>query len=224
MAPLTDYYEEAASSDNRKHSAKRLYHAVRKCDSLKAPAIFFDWVDCNFYVDNDENEGVVDWKSFEQLVDAVNYLTLKQLPKRQRNLHPLDARVSAAAGETTTPPHVDSQQKSHLKESFIVEPAEATGAAFKKTVPVPTKIFHSQASLPTSSLVTSMVEQEVGVAGKGEEEACWTEKYQLLKAFQAEYGTCDCYAIGKYSSEKYKDLYKWVRIDAILGIFGHVLL
>jgi hypothetical protein len=202
MAPLTNNYD-AAAPGNRKPSAKRLYHAVRKCDSLKAPAIFFDWEDCNFYVDNDENEGVVDWKSFEHLVEAVKYLTLKEVPKpkpkRQRNVHPLDVLVSAI-GQTPTP-DVDDQ---HQPKSFIAPPVtnnKTPEVASKKILHIPTKLFNLQAHLPTSLA-------EVGV---GKREEIWNEKFQLLQVFQAEYGTFDCAAMGACSSEKYKGLRNWVR-------------
>jgi hypothetical protein len=209
MAPLIDYYDHAAASDNRKQSAKKLYHAVRKCDSLKAPAIFFDWEDCNFYLDNDENEGAVDWKSFEQLFDAVKYLTLKEVPQ-QRNRHPLDVIVSAAVGETTTTPDVDSQRKSsHLNESLKI-PKAAAAAASKKISPVPTKLFSSPAaSSPNTNSLAA--ETAAGLLLEGIKEDTWKQKFQLLTAFQAEHGTCDCFAIGQADSDKYKGLYKWVR-------------
>jgi hypothetical protein len=335
MAPLIDYYD-AAASDARKHSAKRLYHAVRKCDSLKAPAIFFAWEDCNFYVNNDENECVADWKSFAQLVDAVKYLTLKEVPKRQAKLHPLDVFVSAI-GETTAR-DVDGQRMSHLraKESFIIAASAATvvtnnktpgaafrktlaiptklsnipasftkspakkrqeiwnfshlsaeesfiiaasaasvvtnnktpGAAFMKTLAIPTKLYNIAASaatvatnnktpgaafrktlaIPTklsniaasaATLVTnnktpgaalmetlaiptklSNIPASYTKSPAEKRQEIWNEKFQLLKIFQAEYGTCDCCAIGKDSSEKYKGLHTCVRtIRLVPGIY-----
>lgn len=183
----------AAASENKKHSAKRVYHAVRKCDSLKAPAIFFAWEDCNFYVDNDENEGVVDWKSFEQLVDAVKYLTVKEVPKRQGNIHPSDVPVHVSAepvGETASPDrldHVDyrSQRKSRLNESIIA----------------------ASATTPISASFT----KRLSLAEKHEAEESWIENFRLLLAFQAEHGTCNFCAIVKDTSEKYKGLPTWVR-------------
>jgi hypothetical protein len=214
MASLIDCHN-AASSD-----PKRLYHAVRKCDSLKAPAIFFGWEDCNFYVDNDENEGVVDWESFEQLFDAVKYLTLKEVPTRQGNMHPSDYDRVSAAGKAAAR-DVEGQRKPHLKnESFIATSAatvtnnETPGAAFMKTLVIPTKLFN----IPASSKTMLAKDRE------RKREETWNEKFQLLKAFQAEYGTCDCCVIGKDSSEKYKGLHTWVRtIKFVQGIFGTAL-
>ena len=205
---------------NRKHSAKRLYHAVRNCDSLKASAIFFAWEDCNFYVDNDENESVVDWKSFEHLDDAVKYLTLKEVPERHGVIRPLDAPVSAlvsTVGETATPDHVDSSQRnSHLvvHESIIAAASAATSvtsnktpfnSAFPEPFRIPTKLFNISASFTK------------GPAEKRED--IWNENFRLLLDFQAEYGTCDFGALVKDTSEKYQGLHAWVRtILLVAGI------
>jgi hypothetical protein len=50
------------------------YIAVRKCDSLKAPAIFFGWDDCSFYVDQEENECKVEYKGFDLILDAMEWV------------------------------------------------------------------------------------------------------------------------------------------------------
>jgi hypothetical protein len=70
MPPSID--DEPAS--DTKPPAKRMYYAIRKCDSLKAPAIFLHWDDCSFYVDDDENEVRVEYQSFDQMAEAIKYI------------------------------------------------------------------------------------------------------------------------------------------------------
>jgi hypothetical protein len=50
------------------------FHAIRKCDSLKAPAIFLDWEDCSFYLDQDENDGKVEYQAFDVVMEALEYI------------------------------------------------------------------------------------------------------------------------------------------------------
>jgi hypothetical protein len=53
-------------------STKR-YWAIRQCDSLKSPAIFSNWEDCNFYLDARENDVQVDYRRFDDIDGAVAY-------------------------------------------------------------------------------------------------------------------------------------------------------
>jgi hypothetical protein len=57
---------------------KPQYYAVRKCDSLKTPAIFWDWDDCSFYLDKEENDDEVDYQVFGAIAQALDYLTRNQ--------------------------------------------------------------------------------------------------------------------------------------------------
>ena len=91
MAPLTPH--------NHQPPDKRPYYVIGKCDALKAPAIFLDWEDCSFYVDQNENDCQVQVQSFDQIMDAIGYLT-DQLAKRT------NIKVAAAATPDYPPPHV----------------------------------------------------------------------------------------------------------------------
>jgi hypothetical protein len=55
-------------------NAKIRYYAIRKCDSLKAPAIFLSWEDCQFYVQAKENEETPEYEEFESLQGANKYI------------------------------------------------------------------------------------------------------------------------------------------------------
>ena len=76
MSPLID--DEPAS--DTKPPAKRMYYAIRKCDSLKAPAIFLHWDDCSFYVDDEENEVSVEYQSFGLMAEAIKYIESSESP------------------------------------------------------------------------------------------------------------------------------------------------
>jgi hypothetical protein len=64
MAPLPN---------SKSPSSFSKFWVIRRCDSLKSPAIFSAWEDCSFYVDADENDGDVTYRSFDELCDAVLY-------------------------------------------------------------------------------------------------------------------------------------------------------
>jgi hypothetical protein len=71
--------QEASSSTDQEKLKKPAkpqheYFAIRKCDSLKAPAIFFAWEDCEFYVEEAENDGVVEFKGFDLILDATEWI------------------------------------------------------------------------------------------------------------------------------------------------------
>ena len=63
--------EESVEKPSKPQQA---YFAVRQCDSLKGPAIFFAWEDCCFYADQKENEGVVECQGFDLIIDAVEWI------------------------------------------------------------------------------------------------------------------------------------------------------
>jgi hypothetical protein len=86
---------------------KRLYYVIGRCDALQAPAIFLDWDDCSFYVDQNENDCQVEVQSFDRIMDAINYLT-DQLTKRAKTK--LSPRNIPAAATTAgnQPPHVSA--------------------------------------------------------------------------------------------------------------------
>jgi hypothetical protein len=76
MSQLNNNDLDPAFSEDTKLPAKRQFYAVRKCDSLRAPAIFLHWDDCCFYVDSKENVGPLDYQSFDSMDDAARYVVL----------------------------------------------------------------------------------------------------------------------------------------------------
>ena len=81
---------------------KLCYYAVRDCDALKSPAIFTCWEDCQFYLDPDENDGNVDYKSFETIAEAVGYIL--QSPVLLPALRAAAARKGVSSPAATLPP------------------------------------------------------------------------------------------------------------------------
>jgi hypothetical protein len=67
------------------------FWAIRHRDSLRSPAIFSSWEDCSFYVDTNENVGRLDYKAFDNIMNAVEYI----LPA------PLDATTVVEAPPST---------------------------------------------------------------------------------------------------------------------------
>jgi hypothetical protein len=101
---------DPASSD-RKPAAKPQFYAVRKCDALRAPAIFFHWDDCRFYVNVKENDDPVEYKSFDMLADAARYLSpqpgKKKEPKKKKAAQG-KAGAKTAPASTGTATAIDS--------------------------------------------------------------------------------------------------------------------
>jgi hypothetical protein len=83
MASLT-VAEDHEEEEPKKPAAKPItpsssfhkFYAIRKCHALKAPAIFLDWNDCNFYVEQDEHENQddVEYKTFDVMRNAMEYI------------------------------------------------------------------------------------------------------------------------------------------------------
>lgn len=69
---LDNHVVAANPQGKLKEPACQIFYAVRKCDSLKAPAIFFSFDDANFFVEM-ENEKV-ECKEFNVILDAMEYL------------------------------------------------------------------------------------------------------------------------------------------------------
>jgi hypothetical protein len=76
MTEAEDRKPEAAASSSIEEPSKsqRVYYAIRTCDSLKAPAVFFSWDDCFFYIDQKETEGKVVHQGFDVILDAVEWI------------------------------------------------------------------------------------------------------------------------------------------------------
>ena len=49
-------------------------HVIRKCQSLLGPAIFLSWEDCSFIIGQDLITGNVDFRSFDAMDQAVQYI------------------------------------------------------------------------------------------------------------------------------------------------------
>ena len=55
----------------------KLYYGIRKCDSLKDPAILLSWTDCKFFVGTERDDNI-EYQTFERIFDAVRYVTFQQ--------------------------------------------------------------------------------------------------------------------------------------------------
>jgi hypothetical protein len=68
--------QQQQPDEHMKPAAAPLFFAVRKCDTLKGPAIFLAWDDCSSFVGIDANEThVPEYKSFQVLTDAMAYIS-----------------------------------------------------------------------------------------------------------------------------------------------------
>ena len=220
MVPLID---DDGSASDKKPAAKQIYYAIRQCDSLRAPAIFLHWDDCSFYVDNDENEDDVVFAKFDKVVDAVTYITLKtSIPlvdsgdmityqePRARKMPLQDAKP--AAPSTASAPinalpvaRVDNENSKTrivaatvtLKDvSFDVR---APKIALLKGAPPPACTTLDSAKAATGPPTTPLILD-------------WENKFQMMKDFKEEFGSCELSVIKKCQSEKYIGLYAWVRM------------
>jgi hypothetical protein len=230
MAPLID---DGDSVSDKKPAAKRIYYAIRQCDSLKAPAIFLDWDDCSFYVDQNENEGVVDFAKFDKVVDAVTYITLKKstllvdsgvlvaYPEPDAKKKPLQdvkpaARSTASAPAKAAPvAQVESENSTTgtvaatatLKDVSI--PLGTLEKDLLKAAPPPASTTLHSAEVAPQILTTPFPSKfQYG----GSRELNWEHKFQMMKEFKEEYGSCELPVIAKHQSEKYKGIYTWVRM------------
>jgi hypothetical protein len=53
--------------------AIQVCYAIKQCDALRGPAIFLDWEDCKFYLE-DHNDGPVEYEQFQNISTARAYL------------------------------------------------------------------------------------------------------------------------------------------------------
>jgi hypothetical protein len=70
----------------KKASKKYAFYVIRECDSLHGPALFLSWKDCSFYLDPDENDGPVEFKEFEILQAAFDYISDFAEPQRKETM------------------------------------------------------------------------------------------------------------------------------------------
>jgi hypothetical protein len=133
MLPLID--DEPASGDT-KPAAKQRYHAIRKCDSLKAPSIFLHWDDCSFYVDEEENDVQVEYQSFDLISEAVKYI--------QRSDEASEATKLPA---TTTPKQHHSETLGSSKSGTKDRAARVAPVARASSLLSPTKRSAEEALL-----------------------------------------------------------------------------
>ena len=74
------------------NSPGNTFYAIRKCESLSSPAIFTNWEDCSFYLEeqNETTGSKIEYMEFSSGLDALNYIsppggkegTLKSPPPR----------------------------------------------------------------------------------------------------------------------------------------------
>lgn len=91
------------------------YFVVLKSDSLNAPALFLSFADCSFYINQEDNELPVEYKSFDTLNEATAYLKLS----RSSNESSHEASVAKlttstdAATSTKTPSLHKTRKRRH---------------------------------------------------------------------------------------------------------------
>ena len=106
---MTDRAQTNASitteQDGKTAATNDSYFVVLDSDHLKAPAIFLNFDDCNFYIDEEDNEKPVSYREFHNLDDAHDYIQnflggslSKDLPTKKRS-----AKAASLATQTGTP-------------------------------------------------------------------------------------------------------------------------
>jgi hypothetical protein len=183
MAPLNNDYQPPA---------RRLYYVIGRCDALRAPAIFLDWDDCSFYVDQNENDRQVEMQSFDRITDAVNYLT-DQLTRRNQT-----KSAAVTAGNQPPPQHASAAVGNNSSRAATTTPLPTRASLHntsKRAAENNTSLASSSQSAkqprtePAAALVSTKKSPfETNSASK---KSPFEKKFDKLIAYQQLYGTLE---------------------------------
>jgi hypothetical protein len=135
MNTLASLIEDLNPALDRKLAAEPRFYAVRKCDALRAPAIFFHWDDCRFYVNVKENDDPVEYESFAMLADAARYLSpqkAKVQPKKNKVAQTAAAKT-AVKKEVKPPTRSDASDTPISHVAALKDPPPGSA---KETTPL----------------------------------------------------------------------------------------
>ena len=132
------------------------YYAIRKCDSLKAPAIFLSWDDCQFYVQETENDiETPQYEEFETLQGANNYIL--STSTMENSIRMTSATSLHRTSKPSTPPlaasTITTKKRSALSASLDDDSATSDDPSSNSKKKAPTLALEaSRASLPDLSI------------------------------------------------------------------------
>jgi hypothetical protein len=166
------------------------YFAVRQCDFLKGPAIFFAWEDCSFYVDQNDD---VEYQGFDLILDAVEWIH-----ERAESVPPY-------------PPLPMSPMNYHMRPPMMAKTPPKTAAGVGVDV-----TFDETASPPRSKAMTLTAEIAKTTAPKPTSrkrkrptvntDTVWEEQFQEMTRYKLEHGDCEI-----PSSTASPHLKKWIK-------------
>jgi hypothetical protein len=231
MAPL-----DTTEQEDRKPAATpkgQRFWAIRKCDSLKSPAIFTDWDDCSFYVDQSENDCKLAYKEFDSGLEALNYLFRMGL-----DLPSGDAAAAPPAAAPTPP--VPATTAAAASVSYAQAPAAPTATPWNPIMPAGGFWPHAPVGgylLPTATANPGMVsvpaytespaskrkatEDPAAVGDSGPlpsykrkrstalPDKKWDAKFQHFLDFKEEFGDANLTQDRIRSNDKWKKLERW---------------
>jgi hypothetical protein len=134
MNTFESLIEDFDPAPDRKPAAKPKFYAIRKCDALRAPAIFFHWDDCRFYVNVKENDDPVEYQSFEMLADAARYLSPQ--PKTEPKKKKLSQKAAAKTPIKDVKPHSESTRTAAINEKSGTATEKPNGSDATNTAPI----------------------------------------------------------------------------------------
>jgi hypothetical protein len=101
--------------------------AIRNCESLQSPAIFTNYQDCVFHIEqakDDESNGI-EYQSFTNLLDAMNYILPATQLETRVNTSVRAVQMAAATTATTT----TTLAAAYSRTPLLVPPPTAAAAA-----------------------------------------------------------------------------------------------
>ena len=188
--------ESPAESDS-KPKATQYYYAIRKCDSLQAPAIFMALDDCNLYLDQRENDVTVEAKRFLTMKDAVEYV------EGTEETGESSIRKRQAAALLAEPADASNKRLKAAPKSAALEAAGTNVPPTTALVPnqspfvpdhSPLNALHVAGNVPsaTTTLTTRWEHETAAEARKlTKAERKFEEKFAQLSHYKKEHGTCD---------------------------------
>jgi hypothetical protein len=136
--------------------AQHAYFAVRQCDFLKGPAIFFAWEDCCFYIDQKENEGEVECQGFDMILDAVEWIHERAESVAGTGAASHVSRTSPATTNNGTTAKATVRPSDDSKNNVLPTPSSA--APSKATKPIKRQM-RAPAGAPPNAKQTQLFPQ-----------------------------------------------------------------
>ena len=155
------------------------YYAILKCDSLNSPAIFSDWGDCQFYVEEENNDEMAIYKIFDTLGEAVLYIEVEwegKKPAASKTRRPQSFSSETTIPMTTTTTAAYPPLKKYKQwQALLTAP----------TTPTTKAAAAAAAATPPSASNESQSKTVPDISGFGK---VWQHKFRLLQEFQQKYG------------------------------------